>query len=196
MLPVEKGAYCKACAKVVVDFSRMTDDEVKNYFIDHAAQKTCGRFRNDQLTPANQELSHVLAMSIPVWKKIVAAVFILFGSLLSSCGDRTMGKMTAPSDISGSDEKVNVTTGFILDPIDSMMISKDEVNFPVAETIESIYVVGALAGPPEPLMGAVIVAMPQDSVEVVAIPVMIQPDSAGIDKCNNTTQKDTARLYY
>jgi len=48
MTPVEQGRFCQSCAKQVVDFSMMTDQDVLNYF-SKATGNTCGRFNNDQL---------------------------------------------------------------------------------------------------------------------------------------------------
>ncbi|TND10460.1 MAG: hypothetical protein FD123_102 [Bacteroidetes bacterium] len=49
MTATEKGAFCKSCAKEVRDFTRMTNEEVA-YFLKHNQnEKTCGRFRNEQL---------------------------------------------------------------------------------------------------------------------------------------------------
>ncbi len=33
MTPQNNGAFCGQCSKVVIDFTKMTDDEVQNYFI-------------------------------------------------------------------------------------------------------------------------------------------------------------------
>jgi hypothetical protein len=41
--------HCDSCATVVTDFSAMTDDELVSYLQNRAGQKTCGRFRKDQL---------------------------------------------------------------------------------------------------------------------------------------------------
>lgn len=94
MAPAEKGAFCKACSKTVVDFTSMTDDEIRNYFIRNKGQKTCGHFRNDQL--ANTGLTQLLKEPIPLWKKIVAAVLILFESFLPACKESTTGKISPP----------------------------------------------------------------------------------------------------
>jgi CarboxypepD_reg-like domain len=48
MTPQEQGRFCKACAKVVVDFSVMTDKEVLNYF-STVGGTTCGRLDQGQL---------------------------------------------------------------------------------------------------------------------------------------------------
>jgi hypothetical protein len=49
MTPEKSGKFCGACEKVVIDFSKMNDAEIKNYFITYSNQKTCGRFLASQL---------------------------------------------------------------------------------------------------------------------------------------------------
>jgi hypothetical protein len=46
--PTPDGRFCSSCSKIVVDFTRMTDEEILRYFIAESTQ-TCGRFRSDQL---------------------------------------------------------------------------------------------------------------------------------------------------
>lgn len=45
----EKGRHCAACQKTVVDFSRMSDEQLITMFRKTPDQLYCGRFRNDQL---------------------------------------------------------------------------------------------------------------------------------------------------
>ncbi len=89
MTPTEKGAFCAVCSKEVVDFSRMTDDEVKNYFRVHAGEKPCGRFRKNQLAgfPVLVE-EQVIYSDIALWKKFLAAVVFCFGMFFSSCSEQ------------------------------------------------------------------------------------------------------------
>lgn len=49
MTPDEKGRFCAVCSTHVTDFSSMSDRELAVFFKKHAAEKICGRFRNDQL---------------------------------------------------------------------------------------------------------------------------------------------------
>lgn len=49
MIATEKGRYCNACAKTVVDFSTMNDTELLNYFNQSKSQNVCGRVYPDQL---------------------------------------------------------------------------------------------------------------------------------------------------
>jgi hypothetical protein len=46
--PTKNGGFCASCSKEVVDFTRMTDQEIVDYF-DTSDESTCGRFRNTQL---------------------------------------------------------------------------------------------------------------------------------------------------
>ena len=47
------GGYCGSCFRNVVDFSTMSDEEVRAYF-ENGPSHVCGRFRADQLKPYTQ----------------------------------------------------------------------------------------------------------------------------------------------
>jgi hypothetical protein len=57
MTPVDKGRFCQSCAKQVVDFSVMTDQQILNY-ISNASGSMCGRFADDQLQRPLQPVQH------------------------------------------------------------------------------------------------------------------------------------------
>ena len=46
--PAEGGGHCALCNKIVVDFTKMTDDEIVSYFKKNTG-KTCGQFNSTQL---------------------------------------------------------------------------------------------------------------------------------------------------
>lgn len=84
MTPKDQGAFCGACSKVVVDFTKMTNREVIQYFEEKKGQKTCGRFKTQQLDvpisaliPSNSfysryknlMLSFFLGLSLPSFLK-------------------------------------------------------------------------------------------------------------------------------
>ena len=48
MLPNEKGRHCFSCQKTVVDFTKMTDTQIINFFQKYKSS-TCGRFLETQL---------------------------------------------------------------------------------------------------------------------------------------------------
>jgi hypothetical protein len=50
MIPNELGKFCGLCSLTVVDFTKMSEAEIKEYFVCHYGQKTCGRFNSSQLT--------------------------------------------------------------------------------------------------------------------------------------------------
>ena len=73
MTATDKGRFCNACAKTVVDFSVMTDTQVLNYFKKDTGN-TCGRFynaqiENDILIPKKQIpwLRYFFTITIPVF---------------------------------------------------------------------------------------------------------------------------------
>ncbi|HSC39235.1 MAG TPA: hypothetical protein VLD19_15235, partial [Chitinophagaceae bacterium] len=98
MLPNEQGAFCHACAKTVVDFTGMSDDEVKQYFLQHQGQKTCGRFDTAQVAAPGIDLPTLFSSTLPYWKKFLAAVIIAFGSLFTSCTDTVAGNTRVTGD--------------------------------------------------------------------------------------------------
>lgn len=48
MTPVEKGHFCNNCEKTVIDFSKMSDQEIVNFYKKNGG-KLCGRFHHSQL---------------------------------------------------------------------------------------------------------------------------------------------------
>jgi hypothetical protein len=49
MTPNMQGKFCGQCSLTVVDFTKMNEAEIKEYFLCHHGQKTCGRFKTSQL---------------------------------------------------------------------------------------------------------------------------------------------------
>lgn len=52
MLPEEKGRFCMACQKKVIDFTGYTDRQVATFFKKPMGENVCGRLTNDQLNRA------------------------------------------------------------------------------------------------------------------------------------------------
>ena len=162
MSPRDKGAFCKVCAKTVIDFTSLSDEEVKNYFLKYQDQKTCGRFRNQQLTDAENPLPQLLVASIPFWKKFLAIVFILFGSFLSGCERPVKGK-TLTSQENTEQLKENVTLGVIMPEItEEVQMGKPEIEecsltkgFTVPVIITDTPVIS------EDIMGDIEISLPQ-----------------------------------
>ncbi len=76
MTPVDKGRFCNACAKQVVDFTTMSDTEVLHYFLNKQGENVCGRMYPDQLNrPVTKP---VYPVKTKWWQWNYAAMFLLF----------------------------------------------------------------------------------------------------------------------
>lgn len=92
MSPNEQGAFCMKCAKTVVDFTKKTTEEIKDFLIQQSGQKVCGRFMTSQLeeAPPRKFIDllipiHLLPQKLPFYKAFAFALFITFGTTLFSC---------------------------------------------------------------------------------------------------------------
>ncbi|CAM1369864.1 carboxypeptidase-like regulatory domain-containing protein [Tenacibaculum xiamenense] len=47
--PTQKGGFCDSCQKEVIDFTKMSSQEILSYFKQNNSQNTCGKFKNSQL---------------------------------------------------------------------------------------------------------------------------------------------------
>lgn len=96
MTPSEKGRFCSLCAKTVVDFTLMSDAEIKSYLSVRKKDTVCGRFANSQL---NRPLTYSKELSYS--QKMVVVLFLVFGSMLFSCkfdNSSTLGEVSAIED--------------------------------------------------------------------------------------------------
>ncbi|HEY8898268.1 MAG TPA: hypothetical protein VIM79_25750 [Niastella sp.] len=89
MTPKEQGRYCGSCEKIVIDFTRMSDNELLNFFTKAAGQPVCGHFANDQLNrkikPATTNNRFSLAY---VWNLLLATALFF-----ESCVDGKINVM-------------------------------------------------------------------------------------------------------
>lgn len=86
MLPDEKGAFCLACQKTVIDFSQKSTQEIKDFFISVSSQeKICGRFRNNQFLSLNFDHFFERFKNWALPKKLVVVMCFTFGLSLFSC---------------------------------------------------------------------------------------------------------------
>ncbi|GAB2813198.1 hypothetical protein [Ferruginibacter profundus] len=95
MIPDAQGRHCNACVKTVVDFTNMSDEEVKYFFLNKKEEKVCGRFRNEQLHRITIELpQNIFYIRMPAWKKFLAACLLVFSTTLFSCNTKVTGDVT------------------------------------------------------------------------------------------------------
>ena len=79
MTPKEQGSFCSSCAKIVIDFTKMKREEIKQYFIEKKEEKTCGRFTVSQVELPNHVSN---GKFLP---KFAFALYLAFGLTLFSC---------------------------------------------------------------------------------------------------------------
>ena len=86
MMPTQQGAFCSSCSKEVVDFTQMSDADVKNYFLNKHTGSTCGRFRTEQIHRIRISLPEtIFIQKMAGWKKFMAVMLLAFGSMLFGC---------------------------------------------------------------------------------------------------------------
>ncbi|MCD8422243.1 carboxypeptidase-like regulatory domain-containing protein [Tenacibaculum finnmarkense] len=49
------GGFCNSCDKEVIDFTKMTAQEISYYFNNNTSKNTCGQFNKKQLTTYNEK---------------------------------------------------------------------------------------------------------------------------------------------
>lgn len=171
MTPNERGRHCNACAKTVVDFTTMSDDAVKHFFINKKEGSVCGRFHNQQLHRISIELpQNIFYIPMPVWKKFLVASLIVFSGTLFSCDTTVRGKVDNTND---------VITGAIISPVKISTAIEDSttISIPLSNTItlggiEPVFVTDIS-------QGIIMVASEQLPPEVQLIP---QADADSITK--------------
>lgn len=75
MLEEEKGKFCLACQKTVVDFSKMTNQQIIDY-LNNTPGKVCGRVAKHQL---NTPISNYTVNKTPFFNKYVAGFLMALG---------------------------------------------------------------------------------------------------------------------
>ena len=77
-MPSLNGRYCGNCSKVVVDFTKMSDEEVISYFRQRP-KDTCGRFRAEQLTNYSlRDATHFFTIPQLLKAGVLSFIFLLF----------------------------------------------------------------------------------------------------------------------
>lgn len=128
MTPDETGRHCSACSKSVVDFTAMSDEEVKHFFINKKEdEKVCGRFKQTQLHRIVIELpQNIYSMPMPLWKKFLAACLIVFSTTLFSCETKIQGELKIP-DVKIETNIPSDETGYV----GMLHVRYDSVSMPI-----------------------------------------------------------------
>lgn len=76
----DSSKFCLSCNKVVKDFTTMSDDEIKYYFITYKDKPTCGRFYKNQIENTRIEFQeNILTSNIVFWQKFLVLFLVCFG---------------------------------------------------------------------------------------------------------------------
>jgi hypothetical protein len=112
MTPETQGRFCGACEKTVVDFTTMSDAEILQYFSKPSVEKTCGRFRVEQLSESgtskqniSSERNWVPATSSKPSKALLHFAYLLvivMGVGLSSCNNHVQGEILGDTTMVGA----------------------------------------------------------------------------------------------
>lgn len=161
MTPNEQGAFCGSCCKTVVDFTRKTSSEIKDFFTQAAGQKICGRFERSQLQPVPVKVS---PQRKQLFARFALALYMVFGSLLfTSCGstEQPVGKVV-PHERMGDVEPVHLDTGLVKPTTDTTSKQQQEPDPHIKGNIKQTGTTTATPKPvcePEKLMGKPAVLM-------------------------------------
>jgi len=60
MIEAENGKFCNACNTIVVDFTKMTTEEIQTYFLNRPEQKICGSFKPIQIATGSGKIQNAL----------------------------------------------------------------------------------------------------------------------------------------
>lgn len=132
MSPTEKGRFCNACSKEVVDFSTMSDAQMVLYFSKLTTEKVCGRVYPDQL-------DRVMAEPEPIKKKKwYWSYFTLFLLFFSKSSQTKAQGMVMRNTTTQTDNKANLSE--IAKVIKGRVVDKNGNAIPFA----SIDIKGAL----------------------------------------------------
>lgn len=86
MNPSGHGRFCDVCSKTVVDFTQMSDEEVKNFLLASKDNKPCGRFNVSQLQQPTIEIpSTIVELPMAGWKRFLIAALVVFSTTIFSC---------------------------------------------------------------------------------------------------------------
>ena len=115
MTPTEIGKFCSSCQKEVIDFSRMSDQEIRR-ILNSSKETPCGRFNTNQLerplvaeVPVNRSLT---------WIKYAASLFLAFQGT-NAISQTTNTTISPKDDLKTSNDSIKTIeiSGYVYDSI-------------------------------------------------------------------------------
>jgi hypothetical protein len=89
----EQGRYCTGCTKIVIDFTKMTNEQILAYLAN--SKNVCGRFDEYQLAGINYQLGLKKAPGSFYWKKWLVAAGVLGAGFFNKADAQAAKAVTA-----------------------------------------------------------------------------------------------------
>jgi hypothetical protein len=127
MAPTEKGKFCASCQKTVIDFTRMSDRQLAEFF-KKPPSSVCGRVYNDQL---DRDIA-IPKKRIPWIRYFFQFTWPAFALFLKSCGvkDNSQGKIKVESKTFHSPKLPIATVGIMMPeitPVDTTKLLEEKI---------------------------------------------------------------------
>ena len=138
MNPTQQGAFCKACQKEVVDFSKKSISEIKNFFSKEQTEKVCGRFETKQLEFLSFDSFFASFKYWNLTKKLAIIFFFTlnlggFSAYAQKSCSPIMGKVSAPRIDTVKKHKPEYLMGDIAPPMPKDTVKKQTLIHKVGE---------------------------------------------------------------
>lgn len=86
MTSVEKGKFCNSCSKTVVDFTKKSSKEIKDYLTQNKGKRVCGHFYRKQLDSIIIQFpEEIFYGSLSFQKLFILSLIFVMGTTLFSC---------------------------------------------------------------------------------------------------------------
>ncbi len=99
------GGFCGSCEKEVIDFTRLSDEELIEYF-NTSSNETCGRFKKTQLKSYEPMITKTSNQSF-----VSRGIAVMSFSLLSLCAINTMQAQDTASNSESTQKELTMTLG-------------------------------------------------------------------------------------
>ncbi|MBF4985832.1 energy transducer TonB [Nonlabens mediterrranea] len=206
MTSSDKGRHCSSCDQTVIDFTMMSDYEIKDFLMMNQGKKLCGHVKKSQL-----DLIHI---KVPVQAlntyrlghhSFLLALLIVMGTSLMSCKDDYGNKVKIDQvevvdSLGQSIDDIPITGGLHRPPMDPSSC-KSAIDSTQQDLVEDLIpVVGKLPVPsPPPIVGEIIEiqgGIGWDIPEIPEVPfTIVEKVPRFIDTPNNLTEAE-AKEYF
>ncbi len=131
--------FCESCTKDVMDFTKMSRQEILEYLLENQGQRTCGRILPSQLDFTRRDIVvtlHQMKKRFPRHQLPMAVMFIA-GMMLAGCdgtGERRVTKATEVTEVTEDEQRVTDDTEKV-DKKDKNIVEK-KINYTPEHEIE------------------------------------------------------------